>query len=381
MSRIILLGSVLFALAGVVGTFALRLEHVGSLANFMSKALLSAGTLGVLASLFVKRILGVERADRLFLNLTISLISLTLLLIITEFAVRFAFRDVTTTADNISYFARRWEAEKVRINNWGFREREFAAAKPESMFRIAVIGDSYTYGQGIDERERFTNLLEEQLTARSGRHEVLNFGRLGAETVDHLKILTDQVVGVRPDFIILQWFTNDVEGNDKGERPRPLKLLPSDFLISKLNKVSALYYLLNQQWITLQNRLGWLGSYEDYMITRFGNPSSASSLAAKEAFQNFINVCKNREVPLGVVLFSYRSSSLAFLTERVLDICAQEAITCIDLRDAFAPYNGDPRLWANRLDPHAGPLANRLAADRLVEAFEKIWFANSYSAR
>lgn len=131
-----------------MGTFAVRLEHVGSLANFMSKALLSTGTLGVLASLFVKRILGVERADRLFLNLTISLISITLLLIIAEFAVRFAFRDVTTTAANVSYFARRWKVEKVRTNSWGFREREFAAAKSKNMFRIAVIGDSFTMVKG-----------------------------------------------------------------------------------------------------------------------------------------------------------------------------------------------------------------------------------------
>lgn len=220
-------------------------------------------------------------------------------------------------------------------------------------------------------------MLEEQLTARGGNRQILNFGRPGADIVDHVTILTDQVLGTDPDFIILQWFTNDVERTDNGEWPRPLRLLPSDFLTSKLSKVSALYYLLNQQWIAIQNRLGWLASYEDYKIKRFGDPSSASWLAAKTAFQNFINVCKNHGVPLGVILFSYHSPSLAFLTERVLHICAEEEITCIDLRDAIAPYNGDPRLWANRLDSHAGPLANRVAADRLIKTFETQWLANS----
>ena len=51
----------------------------------------------------------------------------------------------------------------------------------------------------------------------------------------------------------------------------------------------------------------------------------------------------------------------------------EEAITCLDLRDTFALYKGDPKLWANRLDPHLGPFANRLVADRLMEVFGEVW--------
>jgi len=113
------------------------------------------------------------------------------------------------------------------------------------------------------------------------------------------------------------------------------------------------------------------------MLARFGDPNSASSLAAKEALQKFISICKERGLPLGIVIFgnSYidGDSSLDFLIERVLELCKQEAITCLDLRSTFAPYQEDRKLWANRADAHPAPLAHRLVADRLMDTFAEVW--------
>lgn len=169
-----------------------------------------------------------QSAYSLFINLTILFITTIVLLVIIEFGLRFIFRDVTTTVDNESYFAKRWH-KTVRYNTWGFRERDFDLVKPEGVYRIAVIGDSITYGQGIEERDRFTNLLEKQLNNENGNggYEVLNFGRPGAETIDHLDFLNDPVLSTDPDFVLLQWYTNDVESRDKSERTRPLELIPS----------------------------------------------------------------------------------------------------------------------------------------------------------
>jgi len=169
--------------------------------------------------------------------------------VVTEFALRFIFRDVTTTVDTRSFFGQRWR-KTIRQNTQGFRERNFDLLKPEGVYRIAVIGDSITFGQGIEEKDRFTNLSEKEFNSensRRGRYEVLNFGIPGAETVHHLDILKDPVLSAEPDFILLQWFTNDVEGRDKSGRPRPLILIPIE-----LREISALFYLLHDQWITIQ---------------------------------------------------------------------------------------------------------------------------------
>jgi hypothetical protein len=115
------------------------------------------------------------------------------------------------------------------------------------------------------------------------------------------------------------------------------------------------------------------------MVARFSKPESAPSLAAEEALRTFINLSKELHIPLGIVLFTRSSthnssSQLDFLAERVLELCEQEAITCVDLRSTFAGYQENPlQLWVNRFDPHPGPLAHRLSADRLMNEFGEVW--------
>jgi hypothetical protein len=313
---------------------------------------------------------------RALASLGLLLVTVAVILTVTEFVVRYVYSDVTTTSDNRSYFARRWRQTRVRLNRLGFRERELDPEKSTAVYRIAVIGDSFTYGQGIGEKDRFSNLLDAQLNRQPGAYEVLNFGRPGAETVDHLKILTDVVLPGRPDFVLLQWYVNDVEGMDKSGSPRPRPLLPWPTLVSRLRRTSALFYLVDNQWVTVQAALGWMGSYEVYMRERFGDPHSPASIAAQEALRQFLSICKRRAVPVGMVLFSDsygQRSPLDFLVDRALTLCAHEGIVCVDTRRTFAPFQDVTRLWANRLDPHPGPLAHRLVADHLLEIFGEVW--------
>ena len=292
-----------------------------------------------------------------------------LCLLIAEYAARFFLRDVTTTSHD-SYLTRRWE-RTVRKNSWGFREREVNTNKAHGIYRIAVIGDSITFGQGIDVEQRFTNILEKHLNAHDSKYtyEVLNFGRRGAETVDEVKFLTHPVLEIKPDFVLLQWFHNDVEGSEKAMRPAPYRLIPSNFLTSVLQRNSLIFHLLNQHWITLQWRLGWLQSYADYMRTRFGDPDSPPSRAAKVELEKFLSICKKSNIPVGVLLFN-PDSTFSFLADRVLDQCKKEAILCLDLGRTFAQHPPD---WASTLDPHPGPSANQLIAARLLQIYGEIW--------
>ncbi len=296
--------------------------------------------------------------------------------------VRYAFREVTTTADNSSYFARRWKEHHVRLNDWGYREREFSAEKPTGVYRIAVVGDSLTYGQGIAEQDRFSNLIELRLNRSASDYEVLNFGRPGAETVDHLAVIGTIVGKVRPDFILLQWYVNDFEGQVTSPRPAPRPFIPHWEIHALLHRSSALYYLLNQQWCQLQIRFGLVKSYPEYLFQLFGNPASAESQLAIRTLEDLIETSYRLGVPIGIVLFpdtgyqEGRPYPYGYLHERVLDTCTRKQIPCLDLRDALAPYynpHDSRRLRASRLDGHPSALVNRLAADRILEEFEPIW--------
>jgi lysophospholipase L1-like esterase len=306
-----------------------------------------------------------------------------LLLPIGEIVIRHFFRDITTTA-HMSYFSKKWYAG-VRTNSTGFREREFDPENGKRRYRIAVIGDSFTYGQGIDEKDRFTNLIEAELNKTRNGFEVLNFGVPGAETVDEIRILEKVIARAKPDFVLLQWFINDFEGGDKSRRPRPFPILPAETLNRKLMDTSALYVLASTQWGRIQERLNLSGKYESYMFRRFGDPESADSRTGMRELSDFIYLCEQHEIPLGIVLFPELVPNMDsaypfdYLHDRIISIARQRNIEWLDLRETFAPYTKDGtecrKLYANRLDSHPSPFANRIAADSIVKKFGSIWVA------
>lgn len=97
-------------------------------------------------------------------------------------------------------------------NSYGFREREFLPEKPEGVFRILVLGDSLTFGVGIDNDHRYTNLLEEMLNLKlkPKKFEVLNFGMGGYATDQERDLLTSLLKKVQCDLVIVGFFWNDV---------------------------------------------------------------------------------------------------------------------------------------------------------------------------
>ena len=91
--------------------------------------------------------------------------------------------------------------------------------KPAGTHRIVVIGDCLTFGQGNPEDGRFTNRLQQALTRVDPRHEVLNLGRPATETVGELATVKDVLASAEPDFMLLEWFINDVEGEIRARGP------------------------------------------------------------------------------------------------------------------------------------------------------------------
>src|SRR5262245_19292994 len=131
-------------------------------------------------------------------KLVLILFSVLFSLAICEFALRllgYKFSGSLYTSDPLLGWSLRpgagaWEDDEglawVKINSHGYRDRERAVSKPPGVYRIAVMGDSYTEARQVDLDKTFTYLSEEELNQRDcfgGRKvEVLNFGALGYGT-------------------------------------------------------------------------------------------------------------------------------------------------------------------------------------------------------
>src|SRR5688572_30382082 len=107
---------------------------------------------------------------------------------------------------------------KIRISSAGVRDQERAIRKPAEVWRVAVLGDSYTDALQVAEDARFTAVMERLLTrcdaGRGRRVEVLNFGVSGYGTVQEYLLLKHHVLPYTPDLVVLAFLPgNDVVDN------------------------------------------------------------------------------------------------------------------------------------------------------------------------
>jgi lysophospholipase L1-like esterase len=96
----------------------------------------------------------------------------------------------------------------VRTNALGFRGREIPAQPDPGTFRILTLGDSFTFGWGVEEEETFIRVLERRLSA-VGRVEVINAGVPGYSADQYLLFLRTRGFALRPDAILLIECGND----------------------------------------------------------------------------------------------------------------------------------------------------------------------------
>lgn len=108
---------------------------------------------------------------------------------------------------------------KVATNSLGLRgARELEKQKPEGTFRILVIGDSMTFGWGVEDDETFSSVLERNLKAAAAKagiqkkFEVINAGFNGGFTIDGFySWLVNKGFKMKPDLVLVSFFPyNDV---------------------------------------------------------------------------------------------------------------------------------------------------------------------------
>jgi lysophospholipase L1-like esterase len=306
-------------------------------------------------------------------RLLLSAVVFACLLVAGEYALRFWYRNVRSSGNAGDYFAQAHRPD-ISINRYGYRDRELAPKDPER-YRIGVIGDSFTWGQGVEASERFTNLLERVL---GPRYEVLNLGIPGHDMPQHLEVL-DQVLTIQPDFVLLQLFINDFETADM-RRPQPRPLI-SESAARSWGRSSALYDLANGEWATIQERTGLTESYVHYLERNLRDPNAPNARIAFGMLRQFLETAKAAGVHPGLVLFPMIDAMgpkgsnypVGFMHERVRQIAAEARAPYLDLLPAFSTYADPKSLWVSPFDAHPNAIAHKRAADEILRRFGEIW--------
>lgn len=107
---------------------------------------------------------------------------------------------------------------EYEINAKGIRSRKnYSYNKPHNMRRIVLIGDSFTFGHGVGEQDRYSDKLEEKFK----NTEVINMGTSGYSTAQQYLFLKTEGMKYEPDLVIVGLYITNIRRNlDSISRPR-----------------------------------------------------------------------------------------------------------------------------------------------------------------
>lgn len=109
---------------------------------------------------------------------------------------------------------------RVNINSMGLRGKDFSLNKTAGTYRILCLGDSMTFGFGVNgDAQVFPAVLEDELNHLNYNRnfEVINGGIGGTTIKDQYAFLVKKCLKVNPDLVILTFCRNDLNNLTREE--------------------------------------------------------------------------------------------------------------------------------------------------------------------
>ncbi len=271
----------------------------------------------------------------------------------------------------------------VRINNLGFRGPDVAIEKRPGQFRILALGDSFTFGTGIAEEDRYADVMQERLRQRYPRLdvEIVNAGIPGASAVDEAALLTRLGPILDPDLILIGFVGNDVV---QAYAPRGWQIPLPDRLKFYAESRSSLCAFLTDRYDRL---LMVLGLRQDDLAasTPSYDPHSQDWRDFLSAYGGMLDWTRTRQIPPPIVGLFFSGSvrpndrgydynkpgknlqTFIANMHQVQQALDRMGIPAIDYLRSFQQH-GHEVLGVSQWESHPNARANRMYADGFLQA-------------
>jgi len=252
------------------------------------------------------------------------------------------------------------------INSLGFRDYEYALEKPEGVFRIIAIGDSYTFGKGIALEYTYPKLLEKKLRGLGKRIEVLNFGVYGYNTVQEYWMIKEKAILFHPDMIIILYTLNDpapaITLKESKQNKFKLFLTEHIYTYRLVAKAYSIYKLNDSERIDRY----------DYMLH---NESFEGWKNTVVAFRQISDLSKENNITtlmfIQPELYSLDNYPFVDLHYQVKHSAEVEGLHTFDLLPYFKGKN-EKSLWINRFeDRHPNEKGHEIIASGIFDILKE----------
>lgn len=248
----------------------------------------------------------------------------------------------------------------VRTNSDGFRDIERATAHGDR-YRIIFLGDSLTFGWGVNESETFKARLEAALNRRYPT-EIINFGTGNYNTEQEVNLFLEKGLNYHPDKLVVFYFINDAEPTPKKAR--------FGFLYE--------FRLVTLAWSrlhALESNLGdWQNNYQTYYADLYRDDARGWK-NARAALVRLRDLCAENGIELQVVLLPELHDLRRYPFEKehtaVVGFLRSIDVPVLDLAPLLKGQADPMRLWVAPDDAHPNAFAHGLIAEHAVEFLAK----------
>lgn len=98
---------------------------------------------------------------------------------------------------------------EVQTNELGFRDEPVEPETDASITTIVFVGDSFTFGHGVRQEQRFDSLLCSALASKGKNVRCINAGVSAWGTLQQTRYLLDHIDVLSPDIVVLTFCEND----------------------------------------------------------------------------------------------------------------------------------------------------------------------------
>ena len=276
----------------------------------------------------------------------------------------------TATETNGEIRSYRWHGALHIFDRNGLRRTIPFPPKQEDRCRILVVGDSLTYGTGIDEAQTYAATAE-RLLEQHYRVEFLNLGVGGAESEDVLASIRRFMPELHPDLVFYGVCHNDFlpsgVGMQTAEHAYALPLRKS--LKHALMRHSRVIRLTSDAYHAALLRLGLRAEFYDQILANFGDYQGRFARDVK--LMNDEVVAQGLPPITAIVLDQFPApGSRGHRITEVAESALKSAGMRVIATDSYYRHFAGTNLWISKWEGHPNEIAHAIWATMISAHLE-----------
>ena len=252
-----------------------------------------------------------------------------------------------------------------RKNKLGLREDWDALAEDDRRWRVAVLGDSMTFGDSVERDDTFCHQMEAMLAGHvPGGVIIINMGKPGTVPREQLDLYNRVRGATRPDVVLHVVYPNDLDVDSYGALKRIYRIRDDALYVGEWSYVLRFMEKQMRYWVAWNQTI-------DYF---HGGRDAVERERAWSEFRRYVRAIRD-EVQEGgadyaLVLFPWLfrldDYLLTDVHDRMRRFAADMGVPYLDLLEVFAGRDAES-LRVSLANEHPNREGHRIAAERLSE--------------